>query len=232
MIYARDTNNYIEIEMPVFGIWMTPNTPGSKVPSHGTMAFGEAYAIDFVMLSNTKPIRKPYQSNPAKYILLGIPLVDFYGWGQTVHSPISGKVLLVENNVAERKRVNPFTDLQYMHKATREYFSTRVEPEKVAGNYVLIEMGKGKYALLAHLVEGSIVVRPGESVSVGQEIGKLGHSGNSMMPHLHLQFMDSADFRSAKGIPFIIKEYEVLKNGRWEKVINSIPTNKDIIRAL
>lgn len=117
-----------------------------------------------------------------------------------------------------------------MRKATREYISTRKYPEKIAGNYVLIEISKGKYALLAHLQKGSIVVEPGETVEIGHVLGKLGHSGNSMMPHLHMQFMDNTDFKIAKGLPFMIQEYEIFKAGKWKKVYNSIPTDKDVIR--
>lgn len=218
------------ITMPVHGIWITPNTPGSRVPSHGTSDFGESYAIDFVMINDAKGIKKPYKSNPIKYVMSGVPLSDFYGWGQSIYSPIDGKVLAIENNVPERQIVNPFTDLQYMREATREYISTRKNPEKIAGNYVLLEISNGKYALLAHLLKGSVVVKPGDSVEIGEVIGKLGHSGNSTMPHLHMQFMNSPDFNIAKGIPFKIKEYEIFKAGNWQKVNDSIPTDNDVIR--
>lgn len=227
---AEADHNPLIITMPVHGIWITPNTPGSKVPSHGTSDFGESYAIDFVMLNDAKGIKKPYRSSILKYIFRGVRLGDFYGWGQPVYSPIDGKVLAIENDVAERQIVNPFTDLRHVRKATREYISSRRFPEKIAGNYVLLEIGKSQYALLAHLVKGSIIVKPGESVEIGQVIGKLGHSGNSTMPHLHMQFMNGDDFNTARGIPFKIKEYEVFKNGKWEKVNDSIPTDKDIIR--
>jgi len=230
-VMATETNDdNLIIEMPVHGIWITPNTPGSKVPSHGTTDFGESYAIDFVMLNDAKGIKKPYKSSIIKYIVSGVPLSDFYGWGQTVYSPINGKVVAIENNIAERETVNPFSDLQYMRKATKEYISSRKFPEKIAGNYVLLKISNTEYALLAHLVKGSIIVKPGESVETGQAIGKLGHSGNSTMPHLHMQFMNSDDFNIAEGILFKIKEYEVIKDGKWKKVNNSIPMDKDIIR--
>jgi len=227
---ARANDDILIISMPVHGIWITPNTPGSKVPSHGTTDFGESYAIDFVMLNDAKGIKKPYQSSIIKYIVRGVPLSDFYGWGQTVYSPVNGKVLAIENNIVERKTVNPFSDLLYMQKITNEFISSRNHPEMVAGNYVLLEISKSKYALLAHLVQGSVMVKPGESVEIGQAIGKLGHSGNSTMPHLHMQFMNSYDFNNAEGTPFKIMEYEVMKDGKWQKVSNSIPTDKEIIR--
>ena len=227
---AELNSNTLTIAMPVHGLWITPNTPGSKVPSHGTSDFGESYAIDFVMVNDAKGLKKPYKSSVLKYILRGIPLSDFYGWGQPIHSPINGKVIAIENDVAERPIVNPFSDFWYVRNATKKFISSRQHPETIAGNYVLIEMSQDKYALLAHLAKGSVAVKCGESVVVGQAIGKLGHSGNSTMPHLHMQFMNSRNFNIAKGLPFRIMKYEVMKNGSWTKAINSIPTNDEVIR--
>lgn len=58
----------------------------------------------------------------------------------------------------------------------------------------------------------------------------MGHSGNSFAPHLHFQLMDSSDIATAKGLPCAFEQYELFKNGTWEKVNNGIPTNKDRIR--
>lgn len=104
---AENDGDILIIAMPVNGIWITPNTPGSKVPSHGTSDFGESYAIDFVMINDEKGIKKPYKNNPIKYLIKGLALRDFYGWGQTIYAPISGKVLTIENDVTERPIVNP-----------------------------------------------------------------------------------------------------------------------------
>ena len=185
------------VDFPVRGVWMTPNSPGTKIPSHGTTSFGEAYAIDFVMINGDDKFRKPYRSSFFRYVLKGVPLNDFYGWGQTVYSPINGQVIAVVNDIEERRKVNPFTDLQYMRMATKEYINNNSKPEIVAGNYVLIKLNDNQYALLAHLVKGSIKVIPGKTVERNQPIGQLGHSGNSTMPHLHMQFMDNSDFSVA-----------------------------------
>jgi murein DD-endopeptidase MepM/ murein hydrolase activator NlpD len=234
----NSTQAYLEtiaeliVDFPVRGVWTTPNSPGTKIPSHGTASFGEAYAIDFVMINGTAKSRKPYRSSFLRYLIEGIPLKDFYGWGQTVYSPVDGQVIAVVNDIEERSIVNPFTDLQYMRKATKEYINNNSKPETIAGNHAIIGLNDHQYALLAHLIKGSITVLPGQTVKRNQPVGQLGHSGNSTMPHLHMQFMDHPDFSVARGIPFVFSEYETLENGRWKRMDNSIPTTKDVVRRL
>ena len=145
---------------------------------------------------------------------------------------MNGQVIAVVNDIEERSNVNPFTDLQYRRMATKEYFDNNNKPEIVAGNHVIIRLNENQYALLAHLVKGSIKVIPGKTVERNQPIGQLGHSGNSMMPHLHMQFMDNSDFSIAQGIPFVFREYERKENGSWKTINNSVPTTKDIVRKL
>ncbi len=233
-----DTQAYLEsiaelvVDFPVRGVWITPNSPGTKIPSHGTSSFGEAYAIDFVMIAGDQLSRKPYRSSFLRYLFRGVPLHDFYGWGQTVFSPVDSQVIAVVNDVEERSNVNPFTDLQYMRKATKEYMNTQAKPETIAGNHVLIQIGDHRYALLVHLVKGSIEVAPGQTLERGQPVGQLGHSGNSTMPHLHMQFMDHPDFSVAQAIPFVFSEYEIWEKDGWKRIDHSIPTTKDIVRKL
>ena len=81
-----------------------------------------------------------------------------------------------------------------------------------------------------NLQQGSIAVSAGSVIKKGQIIGKIGHSGNSMAPHLHFQLMDSPDMNTARGVPCAFERYEVLQDNKWQLVTNGIPSNKDRIR--
>lgn len=59
------------------------------------------------------------------------------------------------------------------------------------GNYIIIAHYNGLYTLYAHGVAGSIVVSPGQTVTQGQQIMKVGSTGNSSGPHLHFEVRTS-----------------------------------------
>jgi len=75
--------------------------------------------------------------------------------------------------------------------------------ETVDGNHVVQSIGNGRYAFYAHLQRGSLTVRPGQRVRRGQVIGRLGNSGNTSAPHLHLHVMDSPSVLGSNGVPFV-----------------------------
>jgi murein DD-endopeptidase MepM/ murein hydrolase activator NlpD len=56
-----------------------------------------------------------------------------------------------------------------------------------SGNNVVIDIGGGRYLLMGHLSPGSIQVKVGDHVKLGQQIAKVGNSGNTTEPHLHIQ---------------------------------------------
>lgn len=55
------------------------------------------------------------------------------------------------------------------------------------GNYVVIDHGNGVSTLYAHMKENSVTVYKGQSVQVGQVIGKVGTTGWSTGNHLHFE---------------------------------------------
>lgn len=217
------------LQIPVHAFFMCPNTPGSKVPSHGIDKYGVEYAIDFVIVDDGAKSQKPYRSSFFTYITKGLSLSDFYGWGIDIYSPVKGVVVQAVDGVDERDPVSVVNDLRNAARITRAYNDNLVDSISLLGNSVIIKTDKLEYIVLAHLQKNSIVVKPGQSVDVSSVIGKLGHSGNSTMPHLHLQAMDNLDFRKAKGIPIIFSQYYVIENGDTVDIRDAIPLKGHIM---
>ena len=76
------------------------------------------------------------------------------------------------------------------------------------GNSVTLDLGDQRYALYAHLQPGSIKVHRGERVKLGQVIGLVGNSGNSVAPHLHFHVTDRPALGS-NGLPYEISDFQI-----------------------
>ena len=79
------------------------------------------------------------------------------------------------------------------------------------GNYVVIDHQNGEYSLFAHLIPGSVKVRPGMFIQGGYELGRCGNSGMSTLPHIHWQVMDNVNPSLARGIRQRLSQYR--RNG-------------------
>lgn len=83
-----------------------------------------------------------------------------------------------------------------------------VEPSDYGGNQVLLKIGPGRYACYAHMQHGSVRVRRGQHVRVGQRIGLVGNSGNTTAPHLHFGIQRRPDCLS-ESEPFEIDRFRL-----------------------
>lgn len=57
------------------------------------------------------------------------------------------------------------------------------------GNHIVIDHGKGLTSLYAHL--STIEVKQGQTVTTKSEIGKVGMTGHTTGPHLHLEILEN-----------------------------------------
>ena len=77
------------------------------------------------------------------------------------------------------------------------------------GNHLVIDLGDGVHAVLAHLRRGSLRVAKGQRVRAGEQVAACGNSGNSTEPHLHFQLMDHRSILFGAGLPFRLAGFEV-----------------------
>lgn len=88
-------------------------------------------------------------------------------------------------------------------------FPTNIPLNKADGNFVVLDLGEHRYALYAHMQPGSVKVHAGEKVHLGQVIGLVGDTGNSIVPHLHFQVSNRPDSLASNGLPYEIRSFEV-----------------------
>ena len=112
-------------------------------------------ALDFVKVDEEGNI----------YRRTGKKLSDFYAYGSPVVACADGKVIRV---------IDAFAD-----------FPVRSRGVADQANIVAILHTYGEHTEYGHLKMGSITVKVGDQVRKGQQIGRIGNSGNSGIPHLH-----------------------------------------------
>ncbi len=116
---------------------------------------------------------------------IGTQNADYWAWGKEVLAPTAGVVVQATDGVRDNR--------------PRVQVENRKDP---AGNHVVLDLGNGEYALLAHMQKGSVRIRVGERVRSGDVLGRTGNSGNSSEPHLHFHVQDRPGlFGRARGFP-------------------------------
>lgn len=208
-------NKHIVIDPPLRGQWAIMNPPGHP-----------ALAYDFLAVDDK---RQPY---PGKYLLphlfARISVTNIYAWSQPVYAPFNGKVIACSDGSPDRERVGLIRDLI-------EVFVFRPKPgspfSAFGGNYIVLKAGE-LYALFAHLRKGSVRVRVGDSVQIGQQLGEVGNSGASIQPHLHFQVMGNEDpFPiTTELLPFKFKTVKKRIGKEWQTLENAEIKNGDYLR--
>ncbi len=160
----------------------------TSIVNHHAVSPSQRYALDVLKL-NAIGIRARgfYPADPKRYAIFGSEVV----------SPCNGVVAAAEDR---------FVDFSPPER----------DREHRAGNYVAIEC-KGSTVYLAHFMQGTVCVKPGERVHVGQALGRVGNSGNTTEPHLHIHAEEGyypGQFSGNRGIPIRFNGRFLVRNDR------------------
>jgi hypothetical protein len=126
----------------------------------------------------------------------GSKLTDHFAFGAIVRSATSGVVTSARDGRPEQIPFKNPTGI--------------TENLDFPGNYLTIRVRHGVYAFYAHFQPGTVAVKVGQRVNVGQRLGLLGNTGNSGAPHLHFGLMDGPYWATADGLPFEIDRFKLV----------------------
>ena len=149
----------------------------------------QRWAFDLLVTTNGRTFRDD-----------GSRLEDYYAYGRPVLAPADGITRVVHDG-EPNEGVGAWRFL------------------RTAGNYIVLEVAPSEFLFIAHLQPGSITIAPGDLVSAGQVIGRVGNSGNSSEPHVHLHLQDSPRPYLGEGIPFYFHRYRL----RGREVARGMP---------
>lgn len=118
----------------------------------------------------------------------GATLEDYHCWGEPILAPAPATVVAAVDVLPDQP-------------------IGTTNPQAPAGNHVMLDLGRGEYALLAHFQQGSLQVAQGDEVAAGDVLGRCGNSGNTSEPHLHFHLQDAPVFGQGSGLPAFFNNY-------------------------
>lgn len=185
------TSSPLLIDPPLEGDgWFAGDAPANDTGHRRTIFYrngrpylGQRFAIDWLQGKiDAKGHLSFYHGDPKKN-------ASWYCWNVPVFAVADGVV------VGER------TDLP--ENVPQEPPIVRISQQTLGGNFIVIDIGFGRYAFYAHMRPHSATVKVGARVHRGQVIGRLGNSGNSTAPHLHFHLTNAPEFIFADGEPYV-----------------------------
>jgi hypothetical protein len=195
----------VAIDPPLAGEWGTVAGGRSTLLSHH-YAYSTPYvrdALDFVRIVDGRG----YDGDPMR-------AESWYGFGEPVLAPADGTVVSVSD-------IHPDEPIGELGQ-TPPY-----------GNHILLEIGNHRYAILAHLKQGSARVSEGERVQLGQHIAAVGDSGNSLWPHLHFHVQEGPDFdQQARTVPVVFRDVVLIRGARESRAAEADLRRGDQIRRI
>jgi murein DD-endopeptidase MepM/ murein hydrolase activator NlpD len=146
---------------------------------------------------------------------------NWFSYGMPVYAPASGTVVDAANDIPDNSYKNG--------ELVSAPLPDGIDPVGL-GNHVVIDHGHGEFSILLHMKPRSVRVRKGDQVKQGQEIGAIGFSGDTFLPHLHYQIMDGIDERISRGLPSYFNDFERILGSKTVKVNHGQIDSGDIVQ--
>lgn len=152
-----------------------PLEPGTYLVTSG----GRTEAVNAHLATFAGERFRPFRGQSYAVDLIGVDALGFHAngiaprdpkayiiYGARILAPCAGDVLGATDGLPDM----PVPEMDRQH---------------LTGNHVLLACGD-HIVVLAHMAPGSVAVSSGQAVETGQLLGRVGNSGNTAEPHLHI----------------------------------------------
>ena len=147
----------VVIASPLADEWWVAHGGGAELVNYHDTSSMQTNAVDIMQVGDGG-IHRPGSTELASY----------YIYDQPVLAPADGTVTYVLDGRPDQSIGS-------------------VDERHPSGNQLVIDVGGGHHLMMGHLRENSITVRVGDRVRKGQPIARVGNSGNTSAPHIHIQ---------------------------------------------
>lgn len=188
-----DTTPPVLLRAPLRGDgWLAANALSNDADHRRTVAVvdGQArvtqrYAIDLVQLNDKG---RAFDGDPSRN-------ESWVGYGAQVMAGVAGEVVALRTDLPDNTPLKPP--------------SIPISLQTIGGNYVVVKMADGSHVFYGHLQPQSVKVKIGDSVGPETVLGRLGNSGQSDAPHLHLHVSDGPSPLGSNGRAFAFESFEL-----------------------
>ena len=203
----------VTIASPLSEEWYVSQGGRAELVNYHYVTTAQRDAIDIVQIIDGRT-HVPGSTDLDSYQVFGAALL----------APATGMVTSVVDGLADQ----PIGSVDYDHQA---------------GNHLVIDISDGRYLMLAHLREGSIEVDVGDRVTAGQVIARVGNSGNTTEPHVHIQALNVPSFeladedivellRTVRTYPLVLRDVVLIRNGSESEPAVVDPRRGDVVRPV
>ena len=158
-----------------------------SIPAHRPY-WGTAHGVDLVALDRWGlRANGVMPADPRRYVIFGRPVI----------APCAGDVV---------EAIDGLPDM----------LVPEVDRDHLAGNHVILRCA-GAEILLGHFQAGSVEVRAGQRLKIGDAVARVGNSGNTSEPHLHINAQQPGTSKapfSGAPIPIRIEGRYLVRNSR------------------
>jgi hypothetical protein len=181
----------IVVAPPLRGVWMAGDSVNNGADAahrkailitDGRPWLAQRYAIDWVQVQKVDGALTTWKGPEDKND-------SYFCYDQPIYSVAAGKVVGMADGLSEN----------VPHSGKYAY---PIGFDNAGGNHVVVEIAPHRYVLYAHMRPGTVRVKIGDNVGVGDVLGHVGNTGSSTEPHLHIHIDDQPSFLAGNGVPY------------------------------